>query len=229
MVFNVADSSMNYFYVSILLCIFGIFYVKKYELNKIVENINIKKEKKNIENQKIVASDEAQKNIKMGKSTISSSMFTIKAILQAQNEDAAFSAFYNMLKKTIGASSFTVFMLDKENNLNVKFSYIHDNSLKPAMMLKKGDNNVIGYVAEHGEIVSTLGLERDRTLKALFNKLPIKTQVCAPIKEQNNNIGLVHIEEFKNGTYSKEELSIINTACFFLGLSIELLKVGYRF
>jgi len=229
MTFNVAEKGFLYLIAGSILTITGFFLVRKQEMKILMKEINLKKEENEINNRKILDSEKIKKNIKIGKSTISRSMFVLKAILQAQNEDAAFSAFYNLLSKNLNASSYTVYMIDNDNNLKIKYSYSKNNSIKPGIMVKKGDNNILGYVAEKGEIVSTLGLERDKTLSGLFNKLPVKTLICAPIKIENKVVGLINIEEFSEGSYSREDLSVVDTSCFFLGLSLELLKVGYRF
>lgn len=161
---------------------------------------------------------------------IGSVFLALKYIFKSQNEDEIYRSFFNALIKGTNISDFTLFMVDdNDKQLKVKYSYSSENKVKNAVLVKVGDNNVLGYVAERGEILSTLGLKRDKSLEGLFNKLPLKTLIAIPVKIENKVVGVLNIESFKDDDYTKEDLVMIEATTLFLGIALELYKLGYKF
>lgn len=188
----------------------------------------IKIEKQNMEQNTRIQLEKVEKTKKELQSSSSRAFLMIREIMQAQSEENAYNAVVNLLTKCMGITSFTVFEIDSDKTLRVKFSYARDKSQKPPVMVRTGDNNILGYVAQHGVVSSTLGMEKDRSLAGLYGKLPLPTLVCVPVKKSNQVTGLINIESFE-GEYSRNEITMIETASFFLGVSLELLSLGYRF
>ncbi|MFW5782456.1 MAG: adenylate/guanylate cyclase domain-containing protein [Candidatus Muiribacteriaceae bacterium] len=159
---------------------------------------------------------EMEKNVKAMREDIntmrvkfSSILLRYRELMGSLEKDKIVKLIFNILEKSAGAKTVSIFLVDDANNdifMLGRYGDKVDKDLKIAM----NEKNIIAHSVREGKSYTVW--DEDNIIKNLFSASPVKCEVVAPIFK-DKVMGVIVIEEFKDRELDKieEEAKLIIT------------------